>query len=165
MPGGDVGRRGSDLRILRAVIATMLLALGGEAAAQEWPRGRTEAHETRMGNHPDLTRVVLDVSALTKFYGHVADEGRRILVGIPSVDWETNRHRLKPFGIVSRFDFMRRGLKRGLLVIHTHAPARIEHQFTLPPDPADHKGNRLVVDLVPRHHAGKVPMPKRIAPK
>lgn len=137
----------------------------GPAAAQAWPEARTETHDTRLGTHPDLTRVVLDVTQLTKFQTLVTDEGRRVLVGIPSVDWEANRHRLKPHGIVERFDFMRRGMKRGLLVIYTRAPARIEYQFTLPPDPADHKGNRLVIDLVGRDRAGKVPMPKRIEPK
>lgn len=131
------------------------------AAASDWPKGRTETHETRLGTHPNLTRLVLDVSELSNFYTSVLDGGRRILVGIPSVDWEANRHRLKPFGIVERFDFMRRGLKRGLLVIHTSRPARIEYQFTLPPDPKDNKGNRLVLDLVPAETPGKVPMPKR----
>ncbi|CAA7623391.1 hypothetical protein [Magnetospirillum sp. UT-4] len=147
------------------LLALVLLAAGPGAAAQDWPKGRTEARDTRLGTHPDLTRLVLDVSEVSKFYTHVADEGRRILVGIPSVDWEANRHRLKPFGLIARFDFMRRGLKRGLLVIHTNAPARIEHQFTLPPDPDDNKGNRLVLDLAPRDLPGKAAMPKRVPKK
>lgn len=151
------------VRVFSLVIAILLMGLSA-ASAGEWPKGRTEAQAARLGQHPNLTRLVLDVSELSAFHTHVADDGLRILVGIPSVDWEANRHRLKPFGLIGRFDFMRRGLKRGLLVIHTTAPARVEHQFTLPPDPADHKGNRLVLDLVPRDHPGKVAMPKRVSP-
>ena len=143
-----------------AAIVLVALALAAPAGASEWPAARTATSRTRMGEHPGLTRLVLDVTQLTEFRTLVTDRGRRILVGIPSVDWETNRHRLKPFGLITRFDFMRRGLKRGLLVIHTSAPTRIEYKFTLPPDPADGKGNRLVLDLV-KADAGKVAMPKR----
>lgn len=149
------------MRVIEAMMAVCLLVGATSAMAAERPAARTQAEDTRMGQHANLTRLVLDVSELTRFYSHVTDGGRRILVGIPSVDWEANRHHLKPFGLIARFDFMRRGLKRGLLVIHTKMPARIEHQFTLGPDPADHKGNRLVLDLVPRDLAGKVAMPKR----
>lgn len=131
------------------------------AWAGDWPNARTATSETRLGVHPELTRLVLDVTQITEFRTLVTDQGRRIMVGIPSVDWEANRHRLKAFGLIARFDFMRRGLKRGLLVIHTTEPARIEHQFTLPPDNADNKGNRLVLDLV-KAGARKVAMPKRV---
>ncbi|MEW5728869.1 MAG: hypothetical protein AB1918_13665 [Pseudomonadota bacterium] len=149
---------------MRTIICILLLAglaTAAPARASEWPKARTETRDTRLGAHPNLTRLVLDVSEPSRFHTHVADGGRRILVGIPSVDWEANRHRLAPFGLIARFDFMRRGLKRGLLVIHTTRPARIEHQFTLPPDPADRRGHRLVLDLVPAETEGKVPMPRR----
>lgn len=147
----------------RAMLALGIGALcAGPACALAAERpAQTQTRDTRVGEHPNLTRLVLDVSELTRFYTHVADDGMRILVGIPSVDWEANRHRLKPFGLIARFDFMRRGLKRGLLVIHAKAPARIEHQFTLGPDPAEHRGNRLVLDLAPRDLAGKAAMPRR----
>lgn len=145
-----------------AVGVLLLLGLAGvdSAWARDWPDARTEAQNSRLGQHPGLTRVVLDVSELTRFYTHVADDGHRVLLGLASVDWEANRHRLKAFGLISRFDFMRRGLKRGLLVIFTKEPVRIEHQFTLGPDPAHNRGNRLVIDLVARSYRGKAPMPK-----
>lgn len=146
--------------IVVAVAAAVLPPLAGPACAAERPAA-TQTGATRLGEHPGLTRLVLDVSELTRFYTHEADGGLRILVGIPSVDWETNRHRLKPFGLIARFDFMRRGLKRGLLVIHAKEPARVEHQFTLGPDPAEHRGNRLVLDLAPRSLKAKAPMPRR----
>lgn len=146
---------------MRYIVLAVIMMIAAPAWASNWPKGRTETQDTRMGTHSNLTRLVVDVSEVSKFYTSVLDGGRRILVGIPSVDWEANRHRLKPFGIIERFDFMRRGLKRGLLVIHASRPARIEYQFTLPPDPKDHKGNRLVLDLVPAETPGKVPMPKR----
>jgi len=147
-------------RMMMALGVGALCAMPPMAHAAEKP-AQTQTRDTRLGEHPNLTRLVLDVSELTRFHTHVADDGMRILVGIPSVDWEANRHRLKPFGLIARFDFMRRGLKRGLLVIHAKAPARIEHQFTLGPDLAEHRGNRLVLDLAPRDLAGKAPMPKR----
>lgn len=133
-------------------IAPLMVGLVGLAAPAEAADGARA--------HTQLTRLVLDVTQITDFRTLVTERGRRILVGIPSVDWEANRHRLKPFGLVSRFDFMRRGLKRGLLVIHTTRPARIEHQFTLPPDGANRKGSRLVLDLVVADHAGPVALPK-----
>ncbi|MBR9971214.1 hypothetical protein [Magnetospirillum sulfuroxidans] len=147
--------------LLRLGVMIVVIMLGGAvgAGAADWPGARTETQDARLGQHPHLTRLVLDVSELTRFYTHVADDGRRILVGIPSVDWDANRHRLKAFGLITRYDFMRRGLKRGLLVIHAKAPARVEHQFTLGPDRADHKGNRLVLDLAPRDLVGKAAMP------
>ncbi|MBC7953200.1 MAG: hypothetical protein H7Z12_15440 [Rhodospirillaceae bacterium] len=142
-------------------IAVILGVIAAPAWAGDWPNARTATSETRLGSHGALTRLVLDVTQITDFRTLMTEQGRRILVGIPSVDWETNRHRLKAFGLITRFDFMRRGMKRGLLVIHTTEPARIEHQFTLPPDDADNKGNRLVLDLV-KADAGKVAMPKRV---
>lgn len=149
---------------MRAILAAMIAAL--LAAAPAWadppnaPAARTQAQDTRLGNHPGLTRLVLDVSELADFRTLVTDKGRRILVGFPSVDWEANRHRLQPFGPITRFDFMRRGLKRGLLVIHTSRPLRVERRFTLPPDAKAHKGNRLVLDLVDAGHQGKVAAPR-----
>lgn len=151
-------------RFVWALIATLLA--GPIAVVPTWadaphaPRARTQTQQTRLGQHPDLIRLVLDVSELADFRTSVADQGRRVLVGFPSVDWEANRHRLQPFGPITRFDFMRRGLKRGLLVIHTSRPVRVEHKFTLPPDPKAHKGNRLVLDLVDAGHAGKVAAPR-----
>ncbi|MBC7908028.1 MAG: hypothetical protein H7Y60_14970 [Rhodospirillaceae bacterium] len=140
-------------------IVALLALVAAPAWAGDWPNALTTTSETRLGAHAELTRIVLDVTQITEFRTLVTEQGRRILVGIPSVDWETNRHRLKAFGLIARFDFMRRGLKRGLLVIHTTEPVRVEHQFTLPPNAAHNKGNRLVLDLV-KAGAGKVAMPK-----
>lgn len=145
---------------LAAMIAALLTAAPARADPPNAPTARTQAQDTRLGNHPDLTRLVLDVSEIADFRTLVTDKGRRILVGFPSVDWEANRHRLQPFGPISRFDFMRRGLQRGLLVIHTSRPLRVEHKFTLPPDAKAHKGNRLVLDLVDAGHPGKVAAPR-----
>lgn len=142
-----------------ALIAATL-ATPAWADAPNAPKARTQTQETRLGHHPDLTRLVLDVSERAEFRTLVTDKGRRILVGFPSVDWEANRHRLKPFGPITRFDFMRRGLKRGLLVILTDRPMRVEHKFTLPPDDRAGRGNRLVLDLVEAGHQGKVPAPR-----
>jgi len=120
----------------------------------------SKAKSTRLGEHPELIRLVFDVTQLVEFRTLVTDGGRRVLVGFPEVDWETNRHRLKPFGPITRYDFMRRGLKRGLLVIHTSRPVRVENQFTLPPDDAAKRSNRLVLDLVDANRQGKVPAPR-----
>ncbi|MGE5475927.1 MAG: hypothetical protein ACM3Q1_04680 [Bacteroidales bacterium] len=141
-------------------LAAVVLASPAWADAPNAPQAHTRAEDTRLGRHPELTRLVLDVSEIADFRTLVTDKGRRILVGFPSVDWEANRHRLQPFGPITRFDFMRRGLKRGLLVIHTSRSMRVEHQFTLPPDAKAHKGNRLVLDLVDAGHQGKVPAPR-----
>jgi N-acetylmuramoyl-L-alanine amidase len=150
------------IRPIGWVLAGVLLALPALAAER---LAKVETQNTRTGTHPDLTRVVLDVSALSKFFTTVTDDGRRVMVGIPAIDWEANRHRLRPHGLVARYDFVKRGMKKGLLVIYTNAPARIEYKFTLPPDPADGKGNRLVIDLAPRNLPGKARMPPRVEPR
>lgn len=153
-------RAGDGMRAIWAAMIVALAAVPARADAPNAPAARTQAQDTRLGNHPDLTRLVLDVSEIADFRTLVTDKGRRVLVGFPSVDWEANRHHLQPFGPITRFDFMRRGLKRGLLVIHTSRPVRVEHQFTLPPDAKAHKGNRLVLDLVDAGHRGKVAAPR-----
>lgn len=135
--------------------AAVWMVLAAPLWAAEPPSARTQAQGARLGEHASMTRLVLDVSELTRFYTHVADGGLRVLVGIPSVDWEANRHHLRPFGVIARFDFMRRGFKRGLLVVHTKVPVLIERQFTLGPDPAAQRGNRLVLDLTPRDPGGR----------
>lgn len=154
-------------RFARAFAAALLVgavsvasAAPARADAPRAAKARTQAQDTRLGEHPELTRLVLDVSELADFRTLVTDKGRRVLVGFPSVDWEANRHRLRPFGPITRFDFMRRGLKRGLLVIHTSRPVRVERKFTLPPDPKAHRGNRLVLDLVDSGHRGRVAPPR-----
>lgn len=152
---------GRKMRIAAVVmVAAMLAFLAPAPAAARAPQARGETQSARLGDHSHLTRLVLDVTQLVEFRTLVTDKGRRVLVGFPSVDWETNRHRLKPFGPITRYDFMRRGLKRGLLVIHTSRPVRVEHQFTLPPDQQTGRGNRLVLDLVDAGHQGKVPAPR-----
>ncbi|OAN49426.1 hypothetical protein [Magnetospirillum moscoviense] len=150
------------IRPVGLILAGLLLAWPAAAADRA---AKTETQNTRTGTHPDLTRVVLDVSEISKFFTNVTDDGRRVMVGIPSVDWEANRHRLKPHGLVARYDFVKRGMKKGLLVIYTNAPARVEYKFALPPDQADGKGNRLVIDLAPRDLPGKAKLPPRVEPK
>jgi N-acetylmuramoyl-L-alanine amidase len=150
------------IRPLGLILGGLVLALPALAADRP---ARVETQNTRTGTHPDLTRVVLDVSEISTFYTNLTDDGRRVMVGIPSVDWEANRHRLKPHGLVARYDFVKRGMKKGLLVIYTNAPARIEYKFALPPDPADGKGNRLVIDLAPRALPGKAKLPPRVESK
>lgn len=145
---------------MKAIAWAMIAVALSAPAWAEPPKARTQTQDTRLGHHPDLTRLVLDVSEITDFHALVTDQGRRILVGFPSVDWEAHRHRLRPFGPIVRFDFMRRGLTRGLLVIHTSRAMRVERKFTLPPDAKDHKGNRLVLDLVDAGHPGRVAAPR-----
>lgn len=151
---------GALLATLVAAPIAVATSVPARADAPHAPKARTQARDTRLGAHPDLTRLVLDVSERAEFRTLVTDKGRRVLVGFPSVDWEANRHRLRPFGPITRFDFMRRGLRRGLLVIHTSRPVRVEHKFTLAPDAKAHKGNRLVLDLVDAAHKGKVAAPR-----
>lgn len=147
--------------VVCAGLAALLWAAQGSAvpAAAEGMKAKSATQATRLGQHPDLTRLVLDVDAPADFRTLVTDHGRRILVGFPAMDWQANRHRLAPFGLIARFDYIPRKARRGLLVIHTSRPTRIEHKFTLPPDAKEHRGHRLVLDLV---EAGK---PKVAAPR
>ena len=149
--------RGMAWGLAVALAAAMPAAAPAMAKVPPTP---AQAQSARLGKHPDLTRLVLDVTQLVEFRTLVTDGGRRVLVGFPEVDWEANRHRLKPFGPITRYDFMRRGLKRGLLVIHTSRPVRVENQFTLPPDDGAERGNRLVLDLADAGRKGKAPTPR-----
>lgn len=50
------------MRVIGWMVLVCMLFDGVQAVASERPSARTQAEETRMGQHPDLTRLVLDLA-------------------------------------------------------------------------------------------------------
>ncbi|HTQ12818.1 MAG TPA: N-acetylmuramoyl-L-alanine amidase [Rhizomicrobium sp.] len=155
-----------SIRHRRAVLAVSLaLGLGAAAAAQgpapKWhpPNAPAEAPaeatattpvvlNARIGEHPDRTRFVIEVSDPLAVRVFTLANPDRVVIDMPEVLWRLSGPE-KPtgLGVVKsyRYGLFRPGDSR--FVIDLSAPATPSQAMILPP--ADGLGYRIVVDLFP----------------
>ncbi len=102
----------------------------------------------RFGEHPNQTRIVLDVSTPATFSSFQLEAPYRVVVDIQNATWNINKRGRTPSdGLVVGY---RTGAFRpdvARLVLQTAGPTRIVRSFALPPDGQD--GHRIVIDIAP----------------
>ncbi|HEY0833547.1 MAG TPA: AMIN domain-containing protein, partial [Azospirillum sp.] len=113
------------------------------AAASGAPPGAVTG--IRFGMHPDSTRVVLDVSAVTPFRSMVQTDSRTIIVELPGTRWNTT-----PEGSVVRtappIAFHAAATPDGTrLTLIGRDDIRIRQAAAFPPEGA--RGHRIVIDV------------------
>jgi len=146
---------------LMALLAGLAAGLCGGVAAAEpvqtaavavpaaAPRAAVLA--VRIGEHPDKTRLVLEMSRATAFRVAPGDAPGRLLLDIPEVDWASGP---APSGRGLLRAVRLAGAERGVmrLELDTDGPARVVLAEFLPP--RDGKPPRLVLDLERTDAAG-----------
>ncbi len=100
----------------------------------------------RFGEHPNQTRIVLDLSTPATFSSFQLDTPHRVVVDIRNATWNLNKN-TPVDGLVTgyRTGTFRPGVAR--LVLETAGPIRILRSFTLPADPTNR--HRIVLDIGP----------------
>lgn len=129
-----------------AVLAVMWLAASAPAASDE--PVRAVVLDARLGEHPDYTRFVVELSDQVDARAFHLTDPDRIVVDLPALDWKlTDPGRPSGKGLVKayRYGVFRAG--RARIVIDLKSPALAQELRWLTPE--GDKGFRLVVDLRP----------------
>lgn len=109
------------------------------------PAGALSVDSLRFGDHSGKTRMVLELSAPSKFRAFVLSDPYRIVVDLPAFDWKVKGILGPTSGAIKeiRHGVLESGVSR--LVVDVSGPIIIRSAFLLPP--ADGQHHRLVVDF------------------
>ena len=132
---------GSRLRGALAAVAFALVGVASGAAHAD-----PEVTELRIGEHPDMTRVVIDVSSPVTYKIFMLPDPYRVVIDLPEVTWEV------PPGAGDSGAGLVKGYRTGLfapgtwrIVLDVQAPVRVKKAFLL--DPREGHQYRFVLDL------------------
>ena len=122
----------------------ILLAL---VAAGSGVRAEPAVTSVRIGDYPDKSRFVLDLTEPVKFSVFALADPYRIVIDLPEVDWRIDPRKPPKSRLVTgfRYGLFKPGTAR--VVLDIARPAMVASRFLLPP--AGGRGHRLVIDLAP----------------
>jgi N-acetylmuramoyl-L-alanine amidase len=106
------------------------------------------ATNARLGEHPEHTRFVLELSEAVDYRLFTLAEPNRIVLELPDVEWRLqSRAGIEGAGLVSSYRYgpFRKGRSR--IVLDLAGPAKVEADFMMAAE--DGKPARLVLDIVP----------------
>ncbi len=129
----------------RIFLLALCLALATPAAAPAaW--AQPLVGKVRIGEHPDKTRFVMELSEAPRYRIFVLPDPFRVVIDLPELRWAPGQGDRKG-GLISamRFGLFAPGTSR--VVLDLGAPGRIKSVFVLPPK--DNYPYRLVIDVVP----------------
>ena len=117
----------------------VISALPGCAAAELSLLG------VRFGEHPEKTRVVLDLSGPTSFHAFALAKPHRVVVDVQPMLARVETSRRAKGGLVLGYRFGKFSASTSRIVLDVAGPVQIEQSFLMPPD--SQFGHRLVIDL------------------
>jgi len=129
----------------RIFLLALCLALATPAAVPAaW--AQPLVGKVRIGEHPDKTRFVMELSEAPRYRIFVLPDPFRVVIDLPELRWAPGQGGRKG-GLISamRFGLFAPGTSR--VVLDLGAPARVKSVFVLPPK--DNYPYRLVIDVVP----------------
>ena len=130
----------------RIFLLALCLALAAPAAPAAWAQPMVS--QVRIGEHPDKTRFVMELSEAPRYRVFTLADPFRVVIDLPELRWAPGRGEGDQKGgliAAMRFGLFAPGTSR--VVLDLRAPARVSRVFVLPPT-----GNypyRLVIDVVP----------------
>lgn len=131
------------IRLLLLVIALASAAIGAGPSAA-WAKPQVTA--ARIGEHPERTRFVLELSDDLPYRVFTLPDPFRVVLDLPEVDWSLPDGR-QPSGrgLISdlRFGLFAPGTSR--VVLDVKRPVHLQKVFVIPP--RDGKPHRLVIDV------------------
>lgn len=129
------------MRVLVLILAVMLLGIPGAAA-------KPSVSDIRIGQHPDKTRLVLELSEAPNYRVFLLPNPYRVVIDLPELDWSVPESNL-PVGAGAinalRFGLFAPGTSR--VVLDLKQPVLVKSVFVLPPK--DGRRHRFVVDVEP----------------
>ena len=131
-------------RFAWAFCALLALAAGALAPARAEP----VATGARLGEHPEHTRFVLDLSEGVDYRLFNLADPYRIVLELPAIAWRLPaKAGVQGAGLVKSYRYGLFGHSRSRVVLDLFGPAKVQSHFIMPPE--DGKPARLVLDLVP----------------
>lgn len=135
----------TSLRLwVRPLLVGLALLLGVSATVQ----AETIATGTRLGQHTDRTRFVVDLSEPVEYRIFTLADPYRIVIELPAITWLVPRDgAISGRGLVSAYRYGQFSAAHSRIVLDLAEPAEIVTHFTIPAEGAG--GVRLVFDLKP----------------
>jgi len=127
----------------RGLLAVGLAAgLAGPAAA-----GTPEVSAVRLGEHPDKTRFVMELSEKAPYRVFTLGDPYRVVIDLPKVDWTIPESKMgeTDAGLVQALRFGLFSPNTSRVVLDAQAPVQVKQVFRLPP--SEGYPHRLVIDL------------------
>ena len=128
-------------------MARLLLILICLLASASAAFAKPSVTDARIGEHPDKTRFVLEMSEAPTYRVFTLPDPFRVVIDLPALDWKLGANGLPSSGgLISalRYGLFAPGTSR--VVLDVKAPVAFKGLFLLPA--RDGQGHRLVVDLV-----------------
>jgi N-acetylmuramoyl-L-alanine amidase len=135
----------AGLKFIGLLLAVLLLAMPGAWA-------KPAVTDAKLGVEPELTRVVLDLSAATGFKVFALADPQRVVIDLDEVDWQIPAGRkLQGRGLVAamRYGLFKVGTSR--IVLDLAAPATVSQVALV--DKTEKLPRRLLIDLKPSDEA------------
>jgi hypothetical protein len=111
------------------------------APAATAPTGKSSVSAVRVGDHPDKTRVVLDLTARADFNVSLENKNKTLVVEMPGADWSA----VKPYDAMSAALVAGWHVEGDKLKLDLLYPSAVKSKSLVPPKGAT--GYRLVIDL------------------
>jgi N-acetylmuramoyl-L-alanine amidase len=104
----------------------------------------------RLGEHPDKTRFVLELTEAVEFRVSTLADPYRVVLHLPELSWRTSEVPVSA-GLVRGWRHASAGARAMRVVLDLDRPVHVREAFLLPPQ--DGRQARLVLDLEPTGHA------------
>lgn len=131
-----------------AFVALFGLALGAIAPAMAEP----VATGARLGEHPEHTRFVLELTESVDYRLFSLADPYRIVLDLPAMEWRLPAQAgIGGVGLVRAYRYGLFGRSRSRVVLDLIDPAKVQSHFIMPPE--EGKPARLVLDIVPATEA------------
>lgn len=134
------------IRAVRALILLFLALLAGPVMLGS-AVAKPEVQDARLGQHPEKTRFVLELSERPQYRIFTLDDPYRLVIDLPELDWPDHEQSTpRATGLVSalRYGLFTPGTSR--VVLDLERPAKVAEILTL--TPRDGHKHRLVVDMM-----------------
>ena len=132
------------VRFVRAFGALVALVFAALSPALAEP----VATGARLGEHPEHTRFVLDLTESVDYRLFNLADPYRIVLELPAMEWRLPaKTGVRGAGLVKSYRYGLFGHSRSRVVLDLIDPAKVQAHFIMPPE--DGKPARLVLDLVP----------------
>ncbi len=104
--------------------------------------------KVRIGQHPQKTRIVLDISGKTDFKAHLENNNRVLVVHLPAADWKARQKRQLAGDSLIKSYKASSSSKGSLVKFSMDQPVRLASKQAI--KPADQYGHRIVLDVAAR---------------
>ena len=134
------------MNALRSIFFALSTAAAFALTATNTAMAQPVVSDVRLGQQPDATRLVLDLSESIEFSIFRLDQPYRLVIDLPPVGWALAPGiEASKLGVVKGFRYGRFDSQTSRIVVDMTGPVEIASAFMLPPQ---RNGNhRLVIDL------------------